>query len=155
MLRCLAESEGAVTGPAGGSFVPGIVPLSTVPGADFRRRLWRLPEPAPVGGMALQAGQRRVPEGALVWVPVYLINGANVANTNFNIVYDNTVARPEGDLVQGSLLGQALFEFNTTEPNRIRVGFAQQSGIYGTGPVTYVPFRAVGPPGTAPAYAWR
>jgi hypothetical protein len=98
--------------------------------------------------MALQAGQRRVPQGALVYVPVYLLNGANVANMNFNLLHDSSVARPEGDLIQGWLLGQSLFEYNTGEPNRIRVGFAQQAGIYGTGPVTYVPFRAVGQPGS-------
>ena len=149
VLRCLAETGGSVSGPTGGPFIPGITPLSTVPGADFAPPPYgTYPEPAPVGAMALQAGQRRVPQGALVYVPVYLLNGANVANMNFNLIHDSSVARPEGDLVQGSLLGQSLFEYNTGETNRIRAGFAQQAGIYGTGPVTYVPFRAVGQPGS-------
>ncbi len=149
VLRCLAETGGTVFDPTGGPFTPGIIPLSTIPGADFAPPPYgAYPEPAPVGAMALQAGQRRVPQGALVYVPVYLLNGANVANMNFNLIHDSSVARPEGDLIQGWLLGQSLFEYNTGEPNRIRVGFAQQAGIYGTGPVTYVPFRAVGQPGS-------
>jgi len=149
VLRCLAETGGTVSDPTGSPFIPGITPLSTIPGADFAPPPYgAYPEPAPVGAMALQAGQRRVPQGALVYVPVYLLNGANVANMNFNLIHDNSVARPEGDLIQGWLLGQSLFEYNTGEPNRIRVGFAQQGGIYGTGPITYVPFRAVGQPGS-------
>jgi len=94
--------------------------------------------------MTLQAGQRRVVEGGLVNVPVWLINGKDVANTNFTMDYDGGVAVPEGDLIKGSLLDRALFEFKTAEANLIRIGFAQTAGINGTGTVTYVPFRAVG-----------
>lgn len=149
VLRCLAETGSNISDPTGSPFTPGITPLSTIPGADFAPPPYgAYSEPAPVGAMALQAGQRRVPQGALVYVPVYLLNGANVANMNFNLIHDSSVARPEGDLIQGWLLGQSLFEYNTAEPNRIRVGFAQQAGIYGTGPTTYVPFRAVGQPGS-------
>jgi hypothetical protein len=149
VLRCLAETGGTVSDPAGSPFTPGITPLSTIPGADFAPPPYgAYAEPAPVGAMALQAGQRRVPQGALVYVPVYLLNGANLANMNFNLIYDGGVARPEGDLTPGWLLGQSLFEYNTGEPNRIRAGLAQQVGIYGTGPITYVPFRAVGQPGS-------
>jgi hypothetical protein len=149
VTRCLAEAGGSAPAVTGVSSTPGTFVRSTVPGNDFVPPPYgAFPEPAPVGGMALQAGQRRVPQGALLYVPVYLLNGANVANMNFNIAYNNAVARPEGDLVQGSMLGGALFEHNTAETNLIRVGFAQQSGIYGTGAVTYVPFRAVGQPGS-------
>ena len=147
VARCLEESGGS-------AFQMTIIPASgfwtqsTVPGNDFAPPPYgSFPEPAPVGQMALQAGQRLVPQGALVQLPVYLINGANVANANFNVVYDGSVARPEGNLVKGAILSQALFESNTAETNRIRAGFSQQNGIYGTGAVTYVPFRAVGPPG--------
>ena len=81
----------------------------------------RQPEYQQGAGERTDAGQRRVPQDALVWVPIYLINGANIANTNFNIVYDNTVARPEGDLVAlergvgedleaaGAVVGAGLF----------------------------------------------
>ena len=148
VARCLQEMGATALQmsvvPASGFWVQ-----STVPGNDFAPPPFgSFPEPAPVGQMALQAGQRLVPQGALVHVPVFLLNGSNVANANFNIAYDKTVARPEGDLVRGAMLNQALFEFNTAEPNLIRTGFSQQNGIYGTGAVTYVPFRAVGAPGT-------
>ncbi len=148
VTRCLQET-GATALPLTVIPASGFWVRSTVPGNDFTPPPFgAFPEPAPVGQMALQAGQRLVPQGALVQLPVYLINGANVANANFNVVYDAGVARPEGDLVKGAILGQALFESNTAETNRIRAGFSQQNGIYGTGAVTYIPFRAVGPPGS-------
>jgi hypothetical protein len=149
VTACLAETGGVAPTVSGVSSTPGTFVRSSVPGNDVVPPPYgAFPEPAQVGGMALQAGQRRVPQGALEYVPVYLLNGANVANMNFNIASNDAVARPEGDLVKGNLLSGALFEFKTSEPNLIRVGFAQQSGIYGTGAVTYVPFRAVGQPGS-------
>jgi hypothetical protein len=101
-------------------------------------------EPASVRQMTLQAGQRRVVEGDLVYVPIWLINGTNVANMNFNILYDDTVAFPEGDILLGSVLGRALFDSNTGQSGIIRAGFAQTTGLYGTGSVAYIPFRALG-----------
>ena len=98
-------------------------------------------------GMTLQAGQRRVEEDGAVTVPVWLINGANVANINFSVAYDAGVATPEGDLIKGNLLDNALFSSNPAESGLIQVGFAQTSGVNGTGTVAYIPFRAVGQPG--------
>ena len=58
VLRCLAETGGSVSGPTGGPYIPGITPRSTAPGADFAPPPYgAYPEPAPVGAMALQAGQ--------------------------------------------------------------------------------------------------
>ncbi|MBU0494636.1 MAG: hypothetical protein KKA73_08715 [Chloroflexi bacterium] len=106
------------------------------------------PEPNPnVPGMTLQAGQRRVPAGSTVLVPVWLIKGDNVANLNFDVRYDANVAKPEGTIQQGNLLGQALFQANANESGIIRVGFAQTTGVFGTGTVALIPFRAVGQPG--------
>lgn len=85
--------------------------------------------------------------GDLVYVPVWLINAVDVANINFSIGHDPNVALPEGELVKGNLLANALFSSNSGEPGWIRVGFAQTSGINGTGTVAYLPFRAVGRPG--------
>ena len=104
-------------------------------------------EPARTTRMTLQAGRRRVTSGALVDVPVWLINGTDVANVNFTVAYDGSVARPEGDLGKGNLLENTLFSSNTADAGLIRVGFAGQSGLSGTGTVAYIPFRAVGQPG--------
>jgi hypothetical protein len=99
--------------------------------------------------MTLQAFQRRVVSGSLVSVPVWLIKGADVANMDFTISYDANVAKPEGTLEKGYMLDNALFESNTGETGIIRASFAQNSGVVsGTGPVAYLPFRAVGQPGT-------
>jgi hypothetical protein len=98
-------------------------------------------------GMTLQAGQRRVLSGGLVSVPVWLINAVNVANSNFEVRYDANVARPEGTILKGSLLDDALFTANPNESGIIRAGFAQTSGSSGTGTVAAIPFRAAGQAG--------
>jgi len=97
--------------------------------------------------MTIQAGQRKVLAGDFVYVPVWLIDGADVANINFTVGYNAGVAVPEGDLIKGSLLANALFSSNSGESGLIRAGFAQTSGINGTGTVAYMPFRAVGKAG--------
>ena len=98
-------------------------------------------------GMAIQAAQRRVGVGELVSVPVWLIKGNNVANINYELTYNANVARPEGTIRKGYLLDNAFFSANPNTSGIIRVGFAQASGISGTGPVTYIPFRATGKAG--------
>lgn len=115
-----------------------------IPGEDRPTPPFGSPEPTLADRMTLQAGQRRVLEGGLVYVPVWLVHGRDVANINFTVDYDGDVAMPEGELIRGSLLDRALFEFNPAETDLIRIGFAQTTGIYGTGTVTYIPFRAVG-----------
>jgi hypothetical protein len=94
--------------------------------------------------MTLQAAQRRVAANDLVLVPVWLIRGENVANINFDLTYTASVARPEGTIAKGNLLDNALFSVNPNVSGIIRAGFAQTSGVSGTGTVMYVPFRAVG-----------
>lgn len=98
-------------------------------------------------GMAIQAAQRRVGVGELVNVPVWLIKGNNVANINYELTYNANVARPEGTIRKGYLLDNAFFSANLNTSGIIRIGFAQATGISGTGPVTYIPFRAVGKAG--------
>lgn len=132
--QCMGESGASDSVPALGTGFGNSLPIP----------LFGSTEPALVNQMTLQAGQRRVEEGGLVYVPVWLINGSNVANMNFNLSYDSTVAVPEGEFIPGSLLGSALFEGNSGEFELIRVGFAQTTGLYGTGSITYIPFRAVG-----------
>lgn len=106
------------------------------------------PEPGlNVSGMTLQAGQRQVIAGSMALVPVWLIKSDNVANLNFDMGYDANVAKPEGTILQGNLLSGALFRANAEESGIIRMGFAQTNGVFGTGTVALVPFRAVGNPG--------
>jgi hypothetical protein len=105
------------------------------------------PEPAPAGGMSLQAGQRLVVAGELVWVPIWLIDADGVANINFEIVYDPAVAMPEGELFRGNVLGNHAFSANTAERGSVLGGFAGSSNLRGTGTVAWIPYRAVGQPG--------
>ncbi len=100
-------------------------------------------------GLTLQAGQRRANSGALVYVPVWLINAKNnVANMNFEMTYDPAVAIPEGDILAGNMLAGVLFSANRKQPGTILFGFASVSDLSGTGTVAYVPFRLVGPAGS-------
>jgi hypothetical protein len=103
------------------------------------------PEPYTTGaGMILQAGQRRVRAGDTALVPVWLIRSNNVANLNCDLRYDANVARPEGTIQRGNLMANTLLSTNANEIGIVRVGFARTSGLYGTGTVVYIPFRAVG-----------
>ncbi len=105
------------------------------------------PNTDPTTPMTLLAENRTVLAGDLVVVPVWLINGADVANINFTVGYDGNIAKPEGEPEKGNLLGDALFSANPNEAGLIRLGFAQTKGLSGTGTVATLQFRAVGKPG--------
>ena len=85
--------------------------------------------------------------GDIVYLPVLLINGQDIANMNFTVSYDAGVALSAGPIVRGNLLGSALFEQNPAERGLMRVGYAQSGGVTGTGQVAAIPFKAVGKPG--------
>lgn len=97
--------------------------------------------------MILQADRRQVKAGDTVLLPITLLNAKDVANMNFTVSYDASVAVSAGPIVRGNLLGSALFEQNPTERGLMRVGYAQSGGISGSGPVAAIPFKAVGRPG--------
>lgn len=100
-------------------------------------------------GLTLQAGQRRGLNGTLVMLPIWLINANNnVANMNFEMRYDPSVAIPEGKAIQGNMLDGVLLSTNASQSGLMLFGFASVSDLWGTGPVVYVPFRLVGPPGS-------
>lgn len=130
------------TGTGTGPGRPGGVPGNSSAAPPFGD-----PEPSAVSGMTLQAGQRIVPVGEFVWVPVYLVNGADVANVNFEIGYNGNVAVIEGEAQAGYLLGNQLFSSNAAQAGVVLGGFAGTTGINGTGIVGWLPFRAVGNPG--------
>jgi hypothetical protein len=139
-----AGNSGTGTGSNSGAN-PG---NGTATGANLPPPAFGSPEPANVRAMTLQGGQRRVLPGGLVEIPIWLVNGANVANMNFTVAYDPAVAVIEGSSAQGFLLDQALYSSNPRDTGLFRGGFAQTSGLNGTGVVAYMPFRAVGKPGT-------
>jgi hypothetical protein len=106
------------------------------------------PEPnSNVPGTTLQGARRFVRVNESVMVPFWLINSKNMANMNFEVLYNIDVVRSEGQIGKGNLLGNALLSTNPKVSGSILVGFAQTTGISGTGTVLNVPFRAVGKPG--------
>lgn len=107
-----------------------------------------IPQPNPnVSGMTLQAGTRYVVAGDSVLVPFWLVKAENLANLNFQIVYDPKVLQPSGNIVKGNLLDNALFKANANQTGAVLVGMAQTSPLNGTGTVLNLPFHAVGKPG--------
>ena len=137
----------AGTDPKDAASVPGPGAGGTS-GTVGARPPFGTPEPAAASGMTIQVGQRRVVSGERVFVPVWLINGADVANMNFETRHDASIAVTDGDVLRGYLLDDALFSANPVDPALTRLGFANTRGVNGTGTVAYIPFRAVGPPGS-------
>jgi hypothetical protein len=149
------DAQLILNGPAdldecGTSEVPGVVPGTTsepiTSGGPTSPPLGSR-EPLATSSMTLQAGQRQVVAGDVVWIPIWLINADDVANANFEVRYDAGVAVPEGEVFRGNVLGNHAFTANTNETGAVLGGFAGTSGIFGTGTVAWIPFRAVGQPG--------
>ncbi len=143
--RSVGSTRNGVTshswGPGYWRFVVvGAAPVTTGPTP--------IPQPnTDVTNMTIQVAQRKVITGELVLVPVWLIKANNVANINYQITYDAKVAKPEGALTKGNLLENALFSVNANQSGSVLSGFAQTTGLAGTGTVLNIPFRAVGKPG--------
>lgn len=107
--------------------------------------------PAPGGeagsGRTLVAEERFVERSQTATVPVRLLHPDQVANINFEILFDPAVATAKS-AVRGSLLPDpVLFEANVGEPGRIRIGFAGATGLDASGIVALLSFEATGDPG--------
>jgi len=100
------------------------------------------------GRRTLRADRRIVQQSQRVMVPVYLLKPDGVANVNFTVQYDPSVIVPDGKVVKGSLLSAARMESNSNQSGLIRIGFAQTTPLARDGIVAYLPFRAVGQPGS-------
>lgn len=98
-------------------------------------------------GTILEANRVRVRPNETVRLQINLRNAQNIANMNFDALFEESVARPVGKAIQGGLISGMRFENNTAQQGKIRVGFAAETGTTGTGSVAYVEFRAYGRPG--------
>jgi len=99
-------------------------------------------------GPYLIADSRLVRAGQTVSIPIRLANSPGVANLNFDLSYNSSVAKPEGDPAKGNLLAAStLFTANIRPPGQARVGFAGREPTRGFGTVTEITFRATGKPG--------
>ena len=108
--------------------------------------------PGASDGMILRADKRRVFSGQTVMIPVWLHNGDGLADMNFDVLFDSSVAKIEGKAVKGNLLpGSGRLESNPDEsPNKMWLGLVpEEGGVKGAeGTVVQIPFVAVGKPGT-------
>jgi len=154
------DAPGVMVGPGAGGVAAALPPGGTVGpgggGAPSNPPPGGAPQggampPAPGGeagpGRTLVAEERFVEMGETATVPVRLLHPDQVANINFEILFDPAVATATS-VVRGSLLPDpVLFEANAGEPGRIRVGFAGATGLGASGIVALLSFEATGDPG--------
>lgn len=127
-----------------------IVESATLPGWGSLS----LGEPAAVERFTVQAGVRRVRRGEAVLIPVLMLKAERVANINYELSYDPSVARlDDGDrpVRAGSFLEGTLFQANPNIRGVVKVGLAGRVGHTGTGTITWLRFIAQGAPGTSTA----
>jgi hypothetical protein len=108
------------------------------------------PTPKPAR-FTVEAGKRNLSQGSSVNVPVSLNNVEALANMNVNIYYDPAVVKSARNASRGNIIPQSLFEANVRDRGVIRLGFAQQTDIRGTGTLAQISFEAVGRPGSRTA----
>ena len=116
-------------------------------GVVLPRPVFGSAEPVRVSCMTTQVGQRNVRAGQEVFVPVWMINGADVANINYEISYNAQVVSAVRDVKRGSFFASALQQANTEQPGVVRIGASQTGAEAGTGSLAWIAFRAVGRPG--------
>jgi hypothetical protein len=134
-------------GPGGGNWADVHIQGGgrCLPGTTLARPPFGTPEPTAVNCLTLQAGQRNVVTGQEVWVPIWIINGANLANINYEISYNtNVVGIAQSGVVKGNFFGSGLMQANTQQAGVVRIGHAQTTGENGTGSISWIKFRAVG-----------
>ena len=147
--------------PSGGGGTPdnppGVGGINTPPGGGGTGSVVELPVPPgigtggpglPSGEMRVRAEDRYVRAAKTVIVPVWLDNAVDIANINVEVRYDAAVVQPAGNIVQGSVIGNALFQANAGETGVMRIGFAGKRGFNGTGTLAQLPFLAAGAPGS-------
>jgi hypothetical protein len=141
-------TDNAAPPSSGGGATPANqIPCDGATGATHTRPPFGTAEPAAIGCMTLQAGQRNVIAGQSVWVPVWMINGADVANINYQLGYDARVVVAEQGVQKGSFFGSALQQANAGRAGVVLIGNAQTGPEKGTGSISWIRFRAVGRPG--------
>jgi hypothetical protein len=89
-----------------------------------------------------------VPAGDVVTVPIWLDRADGVANINFEISYDARIVKAEQVHKGGLVPRGVLYESNPGQAGVVRIGFAGNRDVEGSGPVAQVAFRAIGKPGT-------
>jgi hypothetical protein len=95
--------------------------------------------------MLIQVGQRNVRAGGEVSIPVWMSNGADIANINYEVKYNAGVAvAVPGGVSKGSFFAGALQQANTEPAGTVRVGNSQTKGENGTGSISYIKFKATG-----------
>ena len=99
--------------------------------------------------LQLQVCRHTAAQGATIRVPIHLLKSDDLANLNFDLRYDPSVAKPAGKAEKGPLLGgQVLLESNIGQAGLARIGFAGSAGVSGSGVLAWVPFTIVGAPGS-------
>lgn len=138
-----ASGAGSPGGAAGGSVSGG----SSSGAVGLPSGTVVTPCPPQTSGMTVAVCSIHAKPGDTVSVPVWLVNGSDLANVNAEISYDASKVQAAGSAGKGGFLGKALFAANTADKGKVRLGFAQSSGVSGTGQMATIPFKVSGSAG--------
>ena len=106
------------------------------------------PVPALPTGPALIAESRTAAPGRTVSVPFSLQKAEDLTSLGFTIHYDPSVVELVR-VVKGARLSPATFSYDSDVPGTVRVGFAETTGLSGSGSAAIVEFRIIGEEGSA------
>ncbi len=81
-------------------------------------------------------------------VAVNLEGAKNVGSISLGLTYDSTVLKA-ADVKLGDMAGNAMLEYNLTNPGQVVIGIIDSSGIEGDGSVAVISFNVVGEKGTS------
>ncbi|MFC1967857.1 cohesin domain-containing protein [Chloroflexota bacterium] len=105
------------------------------------------PTPAPGGGPTLTFESRSKATGSFVQIPLTL-SGAQelIGNMDITLSY-NTLVLQATEVIKGSLIGNALFDYNI-QSGTIKISLAHSQGFSGDGSVAYVKYNVIGAEGS-------
>ena len=115
---CGESSTGGSTGGGGGT-------CTQATGASAPAPAFGSPEPAVTSCATMQVGQRRAKPGETVDIPVYVINGKDVGNINYEIDYDQNLVVIEAGQTRGPFMNKSTQQTNGGRNGRYLHGFAQ------------------------------
>jgi hypothetical protein len=82
-------------------------------------------------------------KGKTVKIPIMMCNAKDLTNMDLNIDYDKSILKLL-DVTKGSLNADALFEWNDVSPGKIKISFAGDKSISGTGSIGIMTFEVIG-----------
>lgn len=98
---------------------------------------------ASAAALTVRVATREGEGGSTVQLPIEVAGAAKVGALQFDLVYDPQVVQAD-TVTRGALGGNALLDFNSSVPGRLRVGIVTTDGLQGDGVLANVNFKITG-----------